>query len=84
MTYEDAGFCLRNDHGHGPFHWLKLLISLDLNILNIWDNMCTQVSKIYNTVLVAFVYLNKNIVHIVPLIRISRFVMLALTKKKLK
>ncbi len=46
--------------------------------------VCTQVSKIYNTVLVAFVYLNKKILHIVPLIRFSRFVMLALTKKKSK
>jgi len=39
--------------------WLKLLISLDLNILgNIWDNASTQVNKIYNTVLVVFGYFN--------------------------
>ncbi len=56
------------DSGHGPFHWLKWLFSLDLNILrNIWDNVSTQVSKIYNTVLVFFGYLNKKILHIVPL-----------------
>ncbi len=40
-------------NGHGPIHQLKWLISLDLNILrNIWDNVSTQVTNIYNTVLV--------------------------------
>ncbi len=47
----------------------KIAISLDLNILlNIWDNVNTQVSKIYNTILVIFEYFNKKILHIVPLI----------------
>jgi len=39
--------------------WLKLLISLDLNILGIiWDNVSTQINKIYNIVLVVFEYFN--------------------------
>ncbi len=39
----------------------KIAISLDLNIIrNIWDNVSTQVSKIYNTVLVVFGYFNKK------------------------
>ncbi len=47
----------------------KIYISLDLNILgNLWDNVSTQVSKVYNTVLVIFGYFNKIILHIVPLI----------------
>ncbi len=51
-------------YGHGPFHYLKFLISLDFNILrNIWGNVSTQVCKMYNTVLVVFGYLNKKIVH---------------------
>ncbi len=46
----------------------SLLISLDLNILwKIWDNVSTQVRKIYNTVLVVCGYLNKTILHVVPL-----------------
>ncbi len=45
----------------------KIAISLDLNILqNIWDNVGTEVNKIYNTVLVIFGYFNKKILHIVP------------------
>lgn len=40
-------------------HWLKWRISLDLNIVvNIWDNVSTQVDKMYNTVLVVFGYFN--------------------------
>ncbi len=46
----------------------KIAISLDINILrNIWDNVSTHVSEIYNTVLVIFKYFNKKILHIVPL-----------------
>jgi len=58
----------------GSVSWLKLLISLDLNILgDIWDNVsrATQVNKIYNTVLVFFGYFNPQILHIVPLIDFS-------------
>jgi len=52
--------------------WLKLLIFLDLNSLgNIWDNVSTQVNKIYNIVLVVFGYLNPKILYIVPLKNIS-------------
>ncbi len=43
----------------------KIAISLDLNTLqNIWDNVSTQVSKIYNTVLVVFGYFNKKNSHL--------------------
>ncbi len=50
--------------GHGSCHKLKLLISLDLYLLwNIWDNVSTQFSKIYNTVLVFFGYFNQNLTY---------------------
>jgi len=46
---------------------LKLLISLELNILrNIWDYESTQ-NKIYNIVLVFFRYFDRKILHGVPL-----------------
>jgi len=58
--------------------WLKLLISLDLNIVgNIWDNVSTQFNKIYNIVLVVFGYFSTKILHIVPLLQYS-FLMLLL------
>ncbi len=50
--------------GHDSCHKLKLLISLDLYLLwNIWDNVSTQFSKIYNTVLVFFGYFNQSLTY---------------------
>lgn len=45
---EDYGIDRRRNEG-GALHWLKLRISLDLNVVNIWDNVSTQANKMYDT-----------------------------------
>jgi len=60
---------LKGDAQTRPVSWIKLLISLDLNILrNILDNLSIKINKIYNIVQVVFGHFDPKIIHGVPLI----------------
>lgn len=53
--------------------WLKLLISLHLNVENVLDYVSTQVNEIFNIIVGVFGYFNLKIlgVHSVALIEIN-------------